>query len=542
MLFAHHNVRRQSPPATPLALGLSQKSLKLSPAFVSVDLLVEGQRRPAPPALVLGDAINDQTEIPLSPRPCKTVYAGDLRPAATYADAVGQARQDFAAGMPASKANHDEAVTVLPGGNTRSVMNHAPFPVAFASGEGATLTDLDGHGFVDLLGDYTAGLLGHSDQRVLGPVMQALNTIGTSMGGVHPAERKLAALMCARYGLGRCRFCNSGTEANLMAVTCALTWQRVRFEQAAETAAERAAASGGARQVAAAVAPRRKILAFAGGYHGGVLHFKAGPAAWNAPYEYVVAEYNDAAGTEALIEEHKDELALVLIEPMQGSGGCIPGDKSFIRRTLAAARAAGALVVADEVQTSRHGRSGLLHLLGEKADLTSYGKYIGGGFSFGAFGGRTDLMDQFAKDLPHGGTFNNNVATMTAGCAVLGKVFTAELAEQHTARGEAFRGSVAAVLARHRLPMSVSGFGSVMSLHATATAPTDVHAVMRRDEALQELVTKGMLRRGCYFGARGMLNLGLAHTDEQLQYTLRALEETLTEISAAVPAQGSELV
>ena len=111
------------------------------------------------------------------------MYAGDLRPAATYVDAVGQARQDFAAGMPASKANHDEAVTVLPGGNTRSVMNHAPFPMAFASGEGATLTDLDGHGFVDLLGDYTAGLLGHSDQRVLGPVMQALNTGSTRRSG-----------------------------------------------------------------------------------------------------------------------------------------------------------------------------------------------------------------------------------------------------------------------------------------------------------------------------------------------------------------------
>ena len=159
-----------------------------------------------------------------------------------------------------------------------------------------------------------------------------------------------------------------------------------------------------------------------------------------------------------------------------------------------------------------------------RADLTAFGKYIGGGFSFGALGGRADLMEQFAKDLPHGGTFNNNVATMVAGCVVLGDVFTPEVAVRHTARGEAFRAAVTAVLARHpSVPMSVSGYGSVMTLHAGIAPPTSSRDVARRDEALQELVTKGMLRRGMYFGVRGMVNLGLAHTDEQLGCALRSL-------------------
>jgi glutamate-1-semialdehyde 2,1-aminomutase len=200
-------------------------------------------------------------------------------------------------------------------------------------------------------------------------------------------------------------------------------------------------------------------------------------------------------------------------------------------------------VIADEVMTSRHGRSGMLHLLGEVADITTYGKYLGGGFSFGAFGGRAELLDQFDTSLEggrlvtgrqvisHAGTFNNNMASMTAGCAVLGEVFTADVAESHTKRGEEFRESVASVLARHALPMSVTGFGSMMSLHALATAPQTINDVFLRDEVLQELVFLGLHERGIYIAARGMMNVGLAHTDDQLARALDALDETLSAIA-----------
>ena len=401
----------------------------------------------------------------------------------------------------------------MPGGHTRTVLTHSPFPVTFASGDGANLIDVDGHSYIDLLGDYTAGLLGHSERRVLDPVVAALAN-NVSVGGVHPAEAKLSQLMCSRFGIDRVRFTNSGTEANLMAITTAIQ------------------ATG-----------RRQVLVFSGGYHGGVLYFVSGPASWNAPYEFVIAPYNEAEATELIIQEHANELAAVVFEPMQGSGGCLPADAEFIQRTCAAARAVGAIVIADEVMTSRHGRSGMLHLLGEVADITTYGKYLGGGFSFGAFGGRAELLDQFDTSLEggrvaagrhvisHAGTFNNNMASMTAGCAVLGEVFTADVAESHTKRGEEFRESVASVLARHSLPMSVTGFGSMMSLHALATAPQTINDVFLRDEVLQELVFLGLHERGVYIAARGMMNVGLAHTDDQLARALDALDETLSAIA-----------
>jgi glutamate-1-semialdehyde 2,1-aminomutase len=148
-------------------------------------------------------------------------------------------------------------------------------------------------------------------------------------------------------------------------------------------------------------------------------------------------------------------------------------------------------------------------------------------------------MDQYDTGDPartrvigHAGTFNNNVATMTAGTVVLGEVFTADLAEAHTARGDDFRAAVAAVLAAQELPLSVTGYGSMMSLHARAEPPATPIQAMERDHALQELVYLGLLQRGVYTAARGMMNVGLAHTDDQLAFALDALGDCVAGIAA----------
>jgi len=411
---------------------------------------------------------------------------------------VAEKRRAFAARNPESARLHDEARVVLPGGHTRTILNHEPFPLTFVRGEGAVLTDADGHEYVDLLGDYTAGLFGHGERRVLDAVDSAMRELA-SVGGIHPYERQLAQLMCERFGLDRVRFTNSGTEANLFAITTA------RMHTG-----------------------RSKVLVFHGGYHGGVLFFATGGAPWNAPYPFVVAPYNDLAGTTGLIEEHGDDLAAVLVEPMLGSGGCIPAEPTFLRGIFDAARAAGAVCIADEVMTSRHGRSGLAALLGAEPDLRTYGKYIGGGFSFGAFGGSAELMGQFDTSrpgaIPHAGTFNNNVATMAAGCVVLGELFTADDAEAHTARGERFRADVADVIERHSLPVTVTGYGSMLNLHGETPE-------------LQELLFLGLYLRGVYTAPRGMINMSLPLTDEQLQAALEALDETLAELAQSSPSQ-----
>ena len=135
-----------------------------------------------------------------------------------FVGVVERMRRDTADRNPASREQHERAKAVLPGGTTRTILHHAPFPLTFVSGDAGNLTDADGHTYVDLVGDYTAGLLGHSEKRVHAAVADALAG-NTSVGGVHPAEIRFAELVCNRFGHQRVRFTNSGTEANLMAIT-----------------------------------------------------------------------------------------------------------------------------------------------------------------------------------------------------------------------------------------------------------------------------------------------------------------------------------
>lgn len=422
---------------------------------------------------------------------------------------LANARGAFADRNPNSRKYYDEARRYLPGGHTRTVLTHAPFPLAFVAGNESWLHDADGHTYIDMLGDYTAGLLGHSEHRVIDAVSAALK-INTSVGGIHPAEGTLAKLMCERFDLDRVRFTNSGSEANLMAITTALQ------------------ATG-----------RDKIMVFHGGYHGGLLYFASGVAPWNAPYNFVVAPYNDVDRASELIFEHGATLAAVIMEPMLGSGGCVPAEKIFAQRVFADAKTVGAVTIADEVMTSRHGASGLFSLLGVRPDISTFGKYIGGGFSFGAFGGRAALLDQFdtspeaGRDrvVAHAGTFNNNISSMTAGCVVLRDIFTAEVAVRHTSRGEEFREAVAAVTARSGLPVCVSGFGSMVSLHALSHPPRNAVDMGLRDADLQETIFLGLLERGVYSAARGMMNLSITVTDDQLAAVLDALTETLASLN-----------
>jgi len=421
-----------------------------------------------------------------------------------FVGVVERMRRDTADRNPASREQHERAKAVLPGGTTRTILHHAPFPLTFVSGDAGNLTDADGHTYVDLVGDYTAGLLGHSEKRVHEAVADALAT-NTSVGGVHPAEIRFAELVCNRFGHQRVRFTNSGTEANLMAIT-----------------------------LARIVTGRSTIMVMYGGYHGGVFYYSHGNAPWNAPFPTVVAPYNDLEGCEALIDEYALDLAAVIVEPMLGSG-CVPADARFLSGLANAAQRAGAVFITDEVMTSRHGPRGLADLLGVRPDIATFGKYFAGGFSFGAFAGRAELLDNFdatkPDSIPHAGTFNNNIATMSAGCVVLGELFTSDTAITLTARGEELHTRIDDVLHQHKLPLTITGFGSMNAVHALERPPLNGADLLERDPVLQEALFLALLQRGVYTAPRGSINLGLAITEWDLDHYLNALDESLAELS-----------
>lgn len=136
----------------------------------------------------------------------------------------------------------------------------------------------------------------------------------------------------------------------------------------------------------------------------------------------MIGTYNDIARTEQVLSALSPEsLAAILVEPMLGNAGAIPGSRPFLQFLRSYASSHGALLIFDEVMTSRLSYRGLGYRLGIKPDLMTLGKWLGGGMSFGAFGGRRDIMEMYdptkSGGLAHAGTFNNNVISMAAGCA-----------------------------------------------------------------------------------------------------------------------------
>jgi glutamate-1-semialdehyde 2,1-aminomutase len=242
----------------------------------------------------------------------------------------------------------------------------------------------------------------------------------------------------------------------------------------------------------------------------------------NAPHDFIVAPYNDLEATRRLIADAGNDLAAVLVEPMLGAGGCIAGDPSFLAMLRSETERSGAVLIFDEVMTSRLSPGGRQALLDLTPDMTTLGKYIGGGLAFGAFGGRADIMGQFdprrADALFHAGTFNNNTLTMAAGLAGLTQVLTPARSLDLNARGDRLRESLSLLFARRNAKLSVSGLGSVMNVHPARGAPASV----------KDLVFFDLIARGFYIARRGLIALSLPVNDTDVDALVAAFDDILS--------------
>lgn len=302
-------------------------------------------------------------------------------------------------------------------------------------GSGCELTSLDGDVYIDFLGEYTAGIYGHSNSEIETAVSTAMSK-GWNFGGPNQYERELARKVTKRFspsGIELVRFTNSGTESNTMALAAAI-----------------------------AFTGRKKILAFKNGYHGGTLYFASylDPVNVNLPHDFVLASYNDVAGTKQVLDSlPKDSLAAIIVEPIQGSGGCIVGSEEFLHFLDTIAKKMGAVFIVDEVMTSRLSYHGYSSELGLKPDLITLGKWVGGGMTFGAFGGRKDggimsMFDPRSGILGHSGTFNNNVVTMAAGCAGM-DIYDEIQVKRLNALGEDLKSRIEKIFTKHKIASSI---------------------------------------------------------------------------------------
>jgi glutamate-1-semialdehyde 2,1-aminomutase len=415
------------------------------------------------------------------------------------ARALLEAQARYRERHPSSARLHESAAEHMPGGNTRTVLHYDPFPLTFAGGSGNRLTDVDGHTYLDLLGEYSAGLYGHSNAVIQAAMKGAIDE-GLALGGRNRYEARLAQAIRARFpSIDLIRFTNSGTEANLLAIS-AVRAQRPN---------------------------RSRVMVFEGAYHGSVFYFRRGGSPLNAPFDWLIGDYNDVEGSRERLRKHAAALAAVLVEPMQG-GGCIPGSREFLAMLRDECTAHGIALIFDEVMTSRLSPSGLQGLLDIRPDMTTLGKYLGGGASFGAFGGRRDIMERFdparSGFLAHAGTFNNNVLSMAGGLAGLCEVFTTAEAVRINSLGDGLRQRLNEVGSARGGLLAATGRGSLIGLHLGGGATEDSESVR---EAMEALFHLDMLDRGYYFARRGYIALSLPTTRADCDAFVAAVEAFL---------------
>ncbi|EXJ66731.1 uncharacterized protein A1O5_09926 [Cladophialophora psammophila CBS 110553] len=418
--------------------------------------------------------------------------------------------KQYAESNPRSLDAYNRSCEVMPGANTRTSIHASPFPLTIERGQSAYLFDVDGHEYLDFLGEFSAGVYGHSSPVIKKAIIEAIEK-GWNFGTKNMFEDQLARSLVQRFSnsMELIRFCNSGTEANMMALGAAINFTG-----------------------------KKKILVFSNGYHGSTILFLNGSLkhTMNPPYEFVIAPYNDIAGTDSLVKAiPPNSLAAILVEPMQVSGGCIPGTVDFLRHLRELATTEKALLIFDEIMTSRLDYGGLQVTLGIKPDITTIGKWAGGGMSFGAFGARGEIMEWFdprSEKLAHAGTFNNNIITMAAGVAG-NAIMTKERLTELNALGSNLMAAIAKTIeaglsvpngSKTQPKMFVTGRGSLFAIRFSGP----------ESGILRELFYHHLLTNGIFIASRGFLALTLEITEAHCTRMLRVIEEFIAKYGSAL--------
>jgi glutamate-1-semialdehyde 2,1-aminomutase len=277
--------------------------------------------------------------------------------------------------------------------------------------EGARIHDVDGRAYLDYCGGYGVNLFGHAPRFLLEAITETMGQIGVHVAYPHRLAGEVGELVVSLVpGIEQLRFAASGTEATQAAV----------------------------RLVRAATG-RDLILKFEGHYHGWADHLCAGLGAASASRPATpgspgvpataldavwVVPFNDVEALREAIATAGDRLAGVILEPAAGSGGLIRPAAAFLEALLADVRAAGGLVVFDEVMTGfRLAPGGAQELLGVTPDVTVLGKIIGGGLGLAAFGGPRELMRLEAENrVVHGGTTTGSPVALAASRSILARL------------------------------------------------------------------------------------------------------------------------
>lgn len=416
-----------------------------------------------------------------------------------------------------SKQLYEESKTFLPGGVNSPVRAYKPYPFFAKKASGSKIYDVDDNEYIDYCLGYGPIVFGHANKQIVEDATNQLN-LGTDYGVPSQKELELAREVVERVPCAEMvRFANSGTEATMSAI-----------------------------RLARGVTGRKKIIKFEGAYHGAhdAVLVKSGSGAAGQPdspgvpeeatINTILVPFNDPEALQKIVEEFKDEIACLIVEPVMGNIGCVPPKNGFLEFLREITDDNNIILIFDEVITGfRLAKGGAQEYYGITPDLATYGKIVGGGFPIGAIAGKRELMEHFAPEgkVYQAGTFSGNPMSITGGLSAF-KVLDSKAYKQLHDSGEYLRAGIADVLNKLNINYQINGVESMTQVYFTDKPVYDYTTAQKSD-------TEGFLK---YF--HNLLNQGVfiapsqyecafistMHSKEDLDFTINAIEAALKKL------------
>ena len=410
----------------------------------------------------------------------------------------------------------------MPGGvnsPVRAFKNVGTNPIFFKSAKGPILTDEDDNNYIDFIGSWGPMILGHSNPIIVEAVKKQLE-LGTSYGAPTGIENELAELIKIQVpSMQKLRMVNSGTEATMSCI-----------------------------RLARGYSGKNKIIKFTGCYHGHVdsLLVKAGsgvstfglPDSPGVPDELAKltysCPYNDVDSVTKVVNEIGDDLAAIIVEPIAGNMGFVPGQSHFLKALRDLCDQTDSVLIFDEVMSGfRVALGGAQEIYNIKPDLTALGKVIGGGLPVGAFGGKESIMNQLAPIGPvyQAGTLSGNPLAMSAGIALMTALIDMNPFQSLERSSKHLLSSIKEMCDAKGIPFSHASIGGMFGFFFSEELPNNFDEVVKTNDELFIKFFNTALKNGIYF-APSKYEAGFistTHNSNILDQTIEKVNLTLKE-------------
>jgi glutamate-1-semialdehyde 2,1-aminomutase len=418
----------------------------------------------------------------------------------------------------------EQAKSLIPGGvnsPVRACRSVGAQPLFIDHAEGCLIFDVDGNRYIDYVGSWGPMILGHRDPAVIKAIGDVL-TRGTSFGAPTDLEVELAQLVIeAVASVDMVRMVNSGTEATMSAI-----------------------------RLARGFTERDAVIKFDGCYHGhaDALLVEAGsgvatlgiPGSPGVPESFVAQTfslpYNDIDGVKQVMDNQGQKVACVIVEPVAGNMGCVPPVPGFLEALRELTEDSGSLLIFDEVMTGfRVAYGGAQSLYGISPDLSCFGKIIGGGLPVGAYGGRRDIMEGIAPQgsVYQAGTLSGNPVAMAAGIATLKQLNQPNFYEDLDRKSDRLATGLLEAAERAGIKAGAERVGSMLGLFFTDQKVRNFDDAKTSNLELFSAYYKSMRDKGIYLAPSQFeaAFVSAAHTDEHIDATVKAAEETFADLA-----------